>query len=65
MRRMIIAAVVFAMIPVLLGLHMPNWYLADKQTAVEQEEHHRRRSRSLSVNRLSGVPGPASRVTSP
>jgi hypothetical protein len=56
MRRMIMAAIVFAILPLLLASRMPDWYLADKQTAVEADEQYERthhRGRSTSLNRSS------------
>ncbi|TFY82635.1 hypothetical protein EWM64_g1384 [Hericium alpestre] len=35
MKKMIIAATVLAAVPVVLAVFMPNWYLGDKQNAVE------------------------------
>lgn len=56
MRRMIMAAIVFAILPLLLAIRMPDWYLADKQTAVEEDEQSERahrRGRSTSLHRSS------------
>jgi hypothetical protein len=61
MRHMIIAAAVFAVVPLVFAFRMPDWYLADKQAAVEIEEqntqyhHERRRSRSRSFNQLASA----------
>ncbi|KAL5493064.1 hypothetical protein ACEPAI_4512 [Sanghuangporus weigelae] len=38
MRDMIIAATAVAVVPIILALFMPNWYLGDKQNAVEDQE---------------------------
>ena len=35
MRDMLIAATVLAVVPILLSLGMPNWYLGDRQNAVD------------------------------
>jgi hypothetical protein len=52
MRRMILVAIVFAILPGMLALRLPDWYLADKQHTVEDETQHGRRGRSQSANRL-------------
>jgi hypothetical protein len=53
MQKMVLAAIVFALLPGLLALRLPDWYLADKQHLVDDEvPHQARRSRSLSVSRL-------------
>lgn len=38
MKVMIIVATVFAVVPLVLSLGMPNWYLNDKQNAVDGED---------------------------
>ncbi|KIK94500.1 hypothetical protein PAXRUDRAFT_33484 [Paxillus rubicundulus Ve08.2h10] len=35
MKIMVLCAVIFSVVPVLLALGMPNWYLGDKQNAVD------------------------------
>lgn len=35
MRDLLIAATVLSVVPILLSLGMPNWYLGDKQNAVD------------------------------
>ena len=36
MKAMVVAATVIAVIPVLLSIGMPNWYLGDTQNAVDE-----------------------------
>ncbi|KAI0635481.1 drug:h+ antiporter [Trametes polyzona] len=53
MRVMVIAATVLAVVPMLIALGMPNWYLGDKQNAVEgtEEEVAHEKSSTAPVTR--------------
>jgi hypothetical protein len=38
MRTLIIVSLVFSIVPTLLALLLPNWYLGDKQNAVDEAD---------------------------
>lgn len=50
MKTMLIAATVLSVIPLLLSLLMPNWYLGDVQNAVEDPDLLDRRA-SIALSR--------------
>ena len=51
MKVMLILATVLSVIPLILSIFMPNWYLGDQQNAVEEADFNARRSRSTSLAR--------------
>ncbi|CDO70201.1 hypothetical protein BN946_scf184942.g1 [Trametes cinnabarina] len=61
MRNMLIAATVLAVVPMLLSIAMPNWYLGDKQNAVDGVDL-RGEVDSPSVENTAPVTREASRV---
>ena len=50
MKIMLIAATVLSVLPLLLSLLMPNWYLGDQQNAVEDPDLVERRA-SIALSR--------------
>ena len=55
MKVMLILATALSVIPLVLSVFMPNWYLGDQQNAVEEADLLGRRSQraSLAVERAS------------
>ena len=55
MKVMLILATALSVIPLVLSVFMPNWYLGDQQNAVEEADLLGRRSQraSLAVERTS------------
>ena len=51
MEIMLVAATALSVVPLLLSLLMPDWYLGDQQNAVEEADFSARRSRSTSLAR--------------
>ena len=57
MKTMIIAATVLAIIPIILALFLPNWYLGDTQNAVDEAnlEGEVPKTKALELRKLSFV----------